>query len=192
MYGIFRHYKLRPSEKAARALYTGILFDTGGFRYSRTTPATFRTIADLVECGANPTTLYEQIYENNQLANFLLRVRMLASLEMHHQGRMLLMHLTPEMIRETGGSFAEGELNISIPLTVKGVQASVIIKQDVDGPLKVSMRTKGDINVSDIAIAHNGGGHKNASGYKSSLSREETYRQVLDDLAPFFSEKLQQ
>ncbi|MBN2435267.1 MAG: bifunctional oligoribonuclease/PAP phosphatase NrnA [Spirochaetes bacterium] len=175
-----------PSKKAATALYTGILFDTGGFRYSKTSSETFLVISWLVKHGADPTSIYELIYENNQLATLLLKSRMLSSIETHHQGRLIYMELTTQMLEETGGEFSEGELNINIPLTIKGVEISVLLKQDIGGQLKVSMRSKGDLDVSIIAISRDGGGHKNAAGFKSNLSFEETKKIVLSDLERFF------
>lgn len=183
----YLHYKdFTPTLKGAQALYTGILFDTGGFRYSKTSSETFTIISWLVECGADPVRLYERIYENNNLSTLLLRARMLATMEVYHDGRLIYMELTPRMLKETNALFSEGEMNINIPLTIKGVEISVLVKQDTDGPLKVSMRSKGDIDVSIIAISRDGGGHKNAAGFKSKLSKDETKKQVLTDLSKFF------
>lgn len=184
LYLYFKNFT--PTLKGAQALYTGILFDTGGFRYSKTSSQTFTILSWLVDCGADPVRLYEMIYENNELSTLMLKAKMLSSMEVYHEGRLIYMELTPEMIQETGALFSEGELNINIPLTIKGVEISVLVKQDVGGPLKTSMRSKGDLDVSIIAISRNGGGHKNAAGFKSDLSLEETKQMVLADLSKFF------
>lgn len=186
VYGLYGYYRQVPSFKAAQAMYTGILFDTGSFRYPKTTPETFRIIANLVELGANPFTIYEHIYENNSLNSFRLKSMVLSTMEVHHDGGLIIMRLTPQMIEETGASFSEGELMINIPLTIEGVIASVLIKQDINGPVKVSMRTKGDYDVAEIAIVNGGGGHKNAAGYKSKLGIEDTHRKALADMEKFF------
>lgn len=182
IYQIFHYFELTPSFKAAQALYGGILFDTGSFRYPKTTPETFRIISHLVELGAHPFSIYEHIYENNSLSSFELRAQILSSMETHCNGKFISLKLTPEMVKQTGASFAEGELSINQPLTVQGVIASLLVKQDLEGPVKVSMRTKGDYDVSSIAIKNGGGGHKNAAGFKSRLSFEETYRQAVDEI----------
>ena len=182
VYEIIKHHKLEPSFKAAQALYTGILSDTGSFRYPKTTPETFRIASHLVELGVNPFKIYEQVYENNSLASFELRAKMLSTMEVHFDKKLILMKLTPEMLIETGAPFSEGELNINIPLTLEGIIASVLIKQDIAGEVKVSMRTKGEYDVSEIAMANGGGGHKNAAGYKSKFSFNETREKVLEDL----------
>ncbi|MBN1500228.1 MAG: bifunctional oligoribonuclease/PAP phosphatase NrnA [Spirochaetes bacterium] len=186
IYDIFKYYDIDFTFKSAQALYTGILFDTGSFRYAKTSPQTFEATSELVKKGADPNYLYEKIYENNDLNTFLLQAEMMKTVETHFDGKMVLMFLNPEMLVKTGAYFSDGEININIPLKLKGVEASVLIKQDINGPLKVSMRTKGDLDVSEIAIARHGGGHKNAAGYKSGLSLEETYKQVLSDMSVFF------
>jgi bifunctional oligoribonuclease and PAP phosphatase NrnA len=189
IYDIINYYNKKPSLKAAQALYAGILFDTGSFRYPKTTPETFRIIANLVELGANPFKIYEKIYESNSLDSFELRAKMLASMEIHFNRKLILMKLTKEMLEETGAPFTEGELNINLPLTVDGVVASVLVKQNLDGQIKVSMRTKGDYDVAEIAMARGGGGHKNAAGFKSKISFKDTCEEVIIEMSKFFQQK---
>jgi phosphoesterase RecJ-like protein len=186
VYEIIKHYGKSISPKAARALYAGVLFDTGSFRYPKTSTYTFLMVSDLVSCGANPFDIYEQIYEQNSLSSFTLNSKILSTMEVLHSGKMISMKLTQDMINDTGASFNEGEKAINIPLTVKGVVASVLVKQDIGGPVKVSMRTKGDLDVAAIAMENNGGGHKNAAGFKSKLSLDETYKNVLKSMERFF------
>ncbi len=186
MYDIIMHFEKQLSPKSARALYAGILFDTGSFRYPKTSPKTFRIASHLVEIGADPFSIYEKIYENNSLASFELRALMLSTMEIHYGGRLVLLKLTPEMLKKSGAPFEEGEMNINLPLTIKGVIASVLVKQNVHGPVKVSMRTKGEYDVSKIAMANGGGGHRNAAGYKSALDFDETCRKALAEMGSFF------
>ncbi|HQL83567.1 MAG TPA: DHHA1 domain-containing protein, partial [Spirochaetota bacterium] len=170
-----------------QAVFGGMVFDTGSFKYPKTTPETFRIAAKLVEAGVTPFFIHEQIYEQNALSSFSLRGRILSSMEVLHGGRMIALKLTPDMLKETGATFTEGEPAINLPLTVKGVVASLLVKQDFEGPVKVSMRTKGNIDVAQLAMERGGGGHKNAAGYKSKLSFDETYRQALKSMEKFFT-----
>jgi phosphoesterase RecJ-like protein len=188
MYDIFCHYQMPLAFNTAMPLYAGILFDTGSFRYPKTSPRTHRTVSALVEAGVSPTWIFDIMYESYSLSSLVLKSRMLATMEFYFNGKLVMMHLTPEMLVETGGIFSEGEHNINIPLTVKEVQASVMIKQDINGPIKVSMRTKGELNVADISFQHKGGGHKNAAGYKSFVPWTETKRLVLEDMSKLFGE----
>jgi bifunctional oligoribonuclease and PAP phosphatase NrnA len=186
VYDILISFKVDVSPQCALALYAGIIFDTGSFRYKKTSSKTFIVAAYLAEKGIKPHEIYDLVFENNDIAGFLLRSLMLSSVETYFDGRMILMHLTPEMLHETGANFSQGEANINLPLSVKQVEASVLLKQDINGPLKVSMRTKGDLDVADIALKHQGGGHKNAAGFKSPLSRDETRELILKEIGVFF------
>ncbi|HOK92760.1 MAG TPA: bifunctional oligoribonuclease/PAP phosphatase NrnA [Spirochaetota bacterium] len=186
IYTIFAHYKKDLSFKTAQALYAGIVFDTGSFRFPKTTSETFKIASHLVSFGVDPFKVYEHLYESNSIESFQLRGKILSTMEVLFDGKMVVMKLTPEMVKETGGSFSEGESTINQPFQVKGVVASLLIKQDIEGPVKVSMRTKGDLNVAEIAIRNGGGGHKNAAGYKSKLSFEEAYKKAIEDMSVFF------
>jgi len=186
IYDIISHYDKPLSFKAAQAIYTGMLFDTGSFRYPKTSPSTYKIAAHCIEMGADPFKIYEHLYESNSLSSFALRGKILSSMEVLHDGKMIAMQLTTEMLDETGATFTEGEPTINLPLTVKGVIASVLVKQDFGGPVKVSMRTKGPYDVADIAMKNGGGGHKNAAGFKSKLPFEETYRLALEVVGGLF------
>jgi len=186
VYNIIRHCGQPITLQSAQALFAGIVFDTGSFVYPKTSSETFKIAAHLVELGVTPVYIHEKIYEQNTLPSFELRGRILSTVEVLYGGKLIAMKLTQEMLQETGASFAEGEPAINIPLAVKGVVASLLVKQDINGPVKVSMRTKGDINVASIAIQNGGGGHKNAAGYKSRISFDETYKTAVKNMERFF------
>ncbi len=186
IYSIIQFYRKELNFKTAQAIYSAIVFDTGSFRFPKTTSETFSIASHLLEYGVSPFQVYEHLYESNSLSSFQLRTKILSTMEIMHKGKMVVMKLTPDMVEETNGSFAEGESIINLPFTVKGVVASLLIKQDTAGPVKVSMRTKGNINVAEIAIRNGGGGHKNAAGYKPGLNFEEAYNKAIDDMDVFF------
>ncbi|MBN2545771.1 MAG: bifunctional oligoribonuclease/PAP phosphatase NrnA [Spirochaetes bacterium] len=187
VFQIYTYYKMKISFKSAQAIFAGMVFDTGSFRYPKTSPDTLKAAAECINCGVVPFFVYEQIWEQNSLAGFKLRSKILSTTETFLDGKMIAMKLTPKMIEETNASFAEGETMINMPLTVKGVVLSVLVKQNIEGPVKVSMRSKGEIDVADIAMKNGGGGHKNAAGYKSNKSFDETYKYVVDILLKLFN-----
>jgi phosphoesterase RecJ-like protein len=96
------------------------------------------------------------------------------------------MSMTADMLLKTGAPYEEGELNINVPLTVKGVVVSVLVKEDTNGLVKVSMRSKGNYDVSKVALENGGGGHKNAAGYKSKYKFNDAYAKAIDDVSVFF------
>ncbi len=189
IYGAIQYFKKPLSFKAAQAIYTGLVFDTGSFKYPKTSGDTYRIAGHCVDMNVNPPLIHEYLYENNSIESFKLRREILSTMEIHHGGKLISMKLTSDMIDQTGASFAEGEPTINLPLTVKGVVASLLVKHDGKGPVKVSMRTKGNYNVADIAIENNGGGHKNAAGYQSKLPFEESYRQALEKMERLFKKE---
>lgn len=186
IFDIFKHFKIDLSFKSAQAIFAGITFDTGSFRYPKTTSDTFKAAAECLKYGVIPNFVFEQIWEQNSLSGFELKSKILSTIDILYNGKMIAMKLTPDMIIETKSSFAEGETAINLPLTVKGVVLSVLVKQNIDGPVKVSMRSKGEIDVAQIAMLNGGGGHKNAAGFKSTMSFEETYDYIVTVLSKFF------
>ncbi len=190
VYSVIQHFNKEISFKSAQAIYSGLVFDTGSFKYPKTSSLTMKIASHLLKKGVTPFKVYEHLYESNSISSFQLRGRILASMEVLLGGQMIAMKLTPDMVIETGGSFSEGESSINMPFTVKGVVASLLIKQDLEGPVKVSMRTKGDLNVAEIAIKNGGGGHKNAAGFKSKLSFDETYKYAIKEMGKFFKEQI--
>lgn len=186
IYSIIEYFEKDISLKSAQALFAGIVYDTGSFRYPKTSSETFKIAAHLVEIGANPFKIFEHIYESNSLSSFELKSQILSTMEILNNGKLIAMKLTPKMLKKTGATFTEGESAINLPLTVRGVIGSILVKQDINGPVKVSMRTKGDYNVAEIAIKNGGGGHKNAAGYKSKESLEKTYKIAIKNMEDLF------
>lgn len=187
VYEIYQYYDLDLSIKAARALFAGVVFDTGSFRYPKTSSNTYRMAAHLVDVGVSPTDVYEKIYELNSRSSFELNSHILSTMEILYGGKLIAMKLTPDMLQKSGASFAEGEPAINMPLTVKGVVASLLVKQEgPEYPVKVSMRTKGNYDVAEVAMENGGGGHKNAAGFKSPLPFDDTYEMAKKLFGRFF------
>lgn len=186
VYALLKHHNTPIEFKVAQALFAGVVFDTGSFRYPKTTAFTFKMASELVEIGVIPFDIFEKLYENNSLASFELRTLILSSMEVLFQGRLVVMSMTADMLLKTGAPYEEGELNINVPLTVKGVVVSVLVKEDTNGLVKVSMRSKGNYDVSRIALENGGGGHKNAAGYKSKCKFNDAYAKAIDDVSVFF------
>ena len=190
IYDIIQHYKMPLTFKSAQAIYTGIVFDTGSFRYPKTSPHTYEIAAHCMKTGVVPHVVYENLYERNSLSSFALRSKIASSMEILENGRLIVQSLTPQMLADTGAIFAEGESSINTPLTVGGVVASLLVKQDNIGPVKISMRTKGDYDVANIALQNGGGGHKNAAGFKSKLSFDEAHDHAIGELQQLIRSKV--
>lgn len=151
----------------ATALYTGIVTDTGSFRFSSTLPKTHNIVAKLMGTGFNHSLVHEQIYDANSLDRIrLTSFAMLEKLEILHEGMISYISLTKaEQERfKAGKGDTEGLVNQA--LGIQGVRMAVFLKES-DGIIKMSFRSKGVIPVSDLAKNNfSGGGHLNASGGK--------------------------
>ena len=150
-------------------LYSAIAIDTGTFRYGNTTPEAFKIAADLVEAGASPAYISNRLYETWSKERFALFSMTLNTLEI--RGAVAITYVTQEMYQKTGTGPGDTESFPSFPRIIKDVKVSAFFRELGVNSWKVSLRSKGDINVALIASQLGGGGHKNAAGFviKSDL-----------------------
>jgi len=171
---------------AAAHLYVGLMTDTGSFRYRGTTAATLRCAADLVEAGADPAALAQACYQNTTPARFALRRAALRDLRMECGGRLSVIDLTPATFAESGAGAEDTEGLVEEALTVRGVAVAALFELKADGALKVSLRSKGAVNVSTLALAFGGGGHPGAAGINFSADGPARREAVLAKLRSLF------
>ena len=167
------------TRECAVAAYTGIVYDTGFFAYSKTSARTFKAVLTLMEAGVKPYEVYQEINENASTGALLLQKKVLSTLEICNQGRVAVQMLRKEDLETTGAYFEDAENFINVPLKSRDIEVSVLIKQNREGQTRCSLRSKGRVNVSKIAQSLGGGGHVSAAGFKSSLDPEETLAVVL-------------
>ena len=148
----------------ATHVYIAILTDTGSFHYSNITPRTFDICRQCMEAGVNPPTVARAIFDNNNLGRLKLFGAVLSRMQLDHSGRIATVFVDENLARDCGGTYEDTEGLINLPLTVKEILAVVFFKETGPGEWRVSMRSKGDIDINAIAKEFGGGGHKNASG----------------------------
>jgi phosphoesterase RecJ-like protein len=162
----------RPLGRRAHAghrvgLFLGIASDTGWFQFANTRPHTFRLAARLVEAGVDTDRMYQLLYQNERAERVALQTRAQQSLGLLADGRLAVMRVTARDFAETGGSVADTENVINLPLQIRTVQASVLLTEPPEGgPIRVSLRSKGQIDVARLAERFGGGGHARAAGLK--------------------------
>ncbi len=172
--------------EAANCLYTGIITDTGNFRFSGTTPQTHMVAAKLLEIGVKPHEIAGLVYDTNSENRLALLGRTLDKMEVLHNLNTAIMHLNQEDLAEFDFQKGDTEGFVNYGLSLHGIKLSVFIA-DKDGKVKMSFRSKGNFDVNKLARVHfNGGGHKNAAGALSSQNLEDTLstlKKVLVDYA---------
>lgn len=147
----------------AEALYAAIMTDSGNFRFPRTDSALHRLIAQLLEAGADPTHIYEEIYNQGSFSRAVLLGKALASMQMYHNGRLCIMTVTIDMIEQAGAEDDNTEGFVDHTLAIKGVMMGVLVRETKEA-VKLSVRSKNDVPANAVAVFFGGGGHLNAAG----------------------------
>lgn len=148
----------------ATHIYLAILTDTGSFHFSHITPKTFDIARRSVEAGANPQWIARVHYDSSTLARVQIFGLVLSRMQVDPSNRAAILSITREAASAAGGSYDDTEGLINFPLTVKDIQAVAFFKEAGPREWRVSMRSKGDVDVGAIARSYGGGGHVNAAG----------------------------
>lgn len=186
LYKIFREFEIPLTLPMAQALYAGLIYDTGCFAYPKTTAFTFEAAEELVLIGVKPYELYSAIYESNSISSLKLQSAVLAGLELYFNQQVAVQIMLKETLDEAGALYEEADAIINFPLRSENIRVSIFFKENNEGLLRCSLRSKGNINVSQIAQKYGGGGHKTAAGFKSPYPVDEMKQMILADLHPYF------
>lgn len=152
------------NEDIASCLYTGIVTDSGSFRFPSTTSATHRAAAVLLEAGARPEVIHERIYDVNTRSRLRLLGYMLDHMEVMEDRGIAILHLPQQVMYEFGYTKGDSEGFVNYGLSMMGMRMSAFFREDGD-VTKCSFRSKGDLDVNSFARKYfNGGGHLNAAG----------------------------
>ncbi|MBD3368181.1 MAG: bifunctional oligoribonuclease/PAP phosphatase NrnA [Candidatus Eisenbacteria bacterium] len=149
--------------ETATLLYTGVLTDTGGFRFGNTDERTLRAAAALVGCGARPAEVATLVYGSQPIGSLRLLGLVLSTVETALDGRLAFLTLTDEMRRRAGATGEEIEGLAAYGRGIQGVEVSVLLREE-DGRVRLSMRSRGRVDVNALARRLGGGGHRAASG----------------------------
>ncbi len=166
---IWRFLKLDNEHKIdkniADALYVALITDTGSFRFPRTDGDVHRMAAELLDAGADPVDIYEEIYNKNPLTAVHLLGHAFAGIELYYDGRLCIMTLRDEHFKLTGGSEDDVEGFVEKTMSIKGVEIGILMIEAVErNEVRVSFRSKGENDIRQMAIMFGGGGHYHAAG----------------------------
>ncbi len=174
---VFRELGVELTAEIAEPLYIALVTDTGRFQYSSTTPKSYRLAAELIEAGADFHAVFKQVYESLELAKLKLLARALDRTRVLEGGRMIVSHLLRTDFAEVGAVEAYSEGIIDFLRAVEGAELAVLIREpprDTGPARRVSLRASIDeLDVSAIARAFGGGGHRQAAGFSSEASIDE-------------------
>lgn len=166
----------------ATNLYAAILTDTGSFHYSNTGADSLEIAGELVRAGADPTQIAEQIFESNPPAKVRLFTKAVQTLRLEWDGRIGTIFVFREMLSEADATLEHTDNFVDFVRAIKGVEVALFFSEMEDNFYKVSMRSKGRINVERIAVKYGGGGHVNAAACRIAGDAQHVRDLVMRDI----------
>jgi phosphoesterase RecJ-like protein len=164
VYALLQTLQLPITPDIATCLFTGIITDTGSFRFQNVTPNTLRVAAKLLEAGAPPAHISENVFENRTFAATRLLGQALAALTQTPDGQIIWTRITAQDFRTIGATDQDTEGVVNYVRGVRGAEVGILFREMETGKIRVSLRSRESVNVAEIAARFGGGGHRMASG----------------------------
>jgi phosphoesterase RecJ-like protein len=178
------------SHEMAVHVYLGILTDTGGFHHSHITARTFDICRRAAEAGVDPAAMAHQVYNSASIGRLRLLGALLDHMRLEAGGQIAVLYFDDGLLQELGATLDDTEGLINLPLAAKSIQTVALLKgQNGASQLRVSLRSKGDINVRAVAQAFGGGGHFNAAGCSVPGPREVAEAAIVEALSRALEER---
>lgn len=177
-----RHAGVRFDPLTATAFFTGIATDTGWFRFSNTDDRALRVAAGLVSDGANPNELYTLLHEQEPLEKLRLIASMLGRMELLAGGRLAILKLRPADFANAGADESMTEDLVNEASRLAGVEATVLFTEETGNLVRVNFRSKGGLDVAEMARRFGGGGHARAAGARVVGSWDQVVPRITRDL----------
>ncbi len=179
VYELLGELDISLTQDVGKCIYTAILTDTGGFRYRNTTRRSLQIASEIVGMGVNPGEIAEYACESYPLERFQILGKALRNLRVSCGGKVADFFVTQKMFNGDGISPSIVEGFVNYPREISGVLVSVFFREKNKGQYRVSLRSKGDADVSEVAQFFGGGGHRNAAGCVVEGDFETARREVL-------------
>lgn len=188
LFHLFERMQVPFTRELATCIYTGILTDTGSFRFSNTNRTTFQICENMVACGVDPFQVAQHVYGTYSLGRIKLLNLALDSIEISDNGKVSLMALTRAMLHETGTQPEDTDGMINYARRIQDVKIAVLIQEQLNGSDRfqgqrrhyhVSLRSDGSVDVAAIAALFGGGGHQSAAGFSIESTLTEIKEKIL-------------
>ena len=177
VYRLLKRMNVKIDDAIATAIYTGILTDTGSFRFANTNSAAYAICSEMVQCGVDPYAVAQHVYGTYSLGRIKLLNMALDSIEISANGKLSLMTLTQEMFAETDTNQEDVDGMINYAKRIEDVRVAALILENASNIARkrfhVSLRSDGTVDVAEIAASFGGGGHSNAAGFGVESSLKE-------------------
>jgi phosphoesterase RecJ-like protein len=168
------------TQEMAAHLYLAISTDTGGFRFGPITGRTFEICRRIAETGLDLPTLSRRIFDSYSLGRVRLMGALLSKMELHCDNRLALLSFDEDLLAENGASIDDTEGLVNVPLGAREILAVALFKRQNGNAYRLSLRSKGTVDVRQVAMQFNGGGHRNAAGCTIDGDCDEARRQLVE------------
>jgi len=176
-----REVGITPNKKSATCLYTALASDTGFFKYDSVDRKVFLDAAYLVECGANASEVATLMTQREPLSKIRLHSAVLATLRLMADGKMAYLHMTDEMLKSFGAKADEADGAAEEARSIDGIEISLFLREQSDGYIRGSLRSKTATDVNKVAKIFGGGGHVKAAGF--TLKMEKDFLTAAEEIA---------
>jgi bifunctional oligoribonuclease and PAP phosphatase NrnA len=170
----------RVTREIAECVYMALVTDTGSFHFSNTTDRTLKVASELIKAGAKPADISEAVYNNYPWSRIELMRQVLSTVKRDDSGRIATLRQTLRMREQAQAVDGDNNGFVNIPLAAREVLAVVYMREVGENEYRVSLRSKGDINVARVAEKFGGGGHRNAAGLRIEGEWDEKERELVE------------
>ena len=179
---VLKRLNINITTEIGEALMTGIITDSGGFRYDTVDDETFEFAAHMLDAGVNISKIYQTTFDIQTKAQFKLTSIATSRLEFVKNGRIAITYITAEDMKNTGAKTGDHEGIVNVGRKVEGVSVSIFLREEIDG-YRVSLRSNDETDVSEIAKAFDGGGHSKAAGCTINEPLELAMKKLIKETA---------
>ena len=180
VYNLVKAIGGRVTKEIAECVYMALVTDTGSFHFSNTTDRTLKVASELIKAGARPAEISEAVYSNYPWSRIELMRQVLGTVRRDESGKVAAMRQTLKMREEAGAVDGDNNGFVNIPLASREILASIYMREVGENVYRVSLRSKGDIDVAKVAEHWGGGGHRNAAGLRIEGDWDEAEQELVE------------
>ncbi len=180
---LFREWKAaKINKEVALGIYVSVMTDTNSFRYSRTTPESHRIAAEMIEQGINPEEVYQNIYSSKQVSHIQLLGEMLKNVKTAAQGKIAWLEMELSLRKKHRASADDTQSFLNLLLLLRDAEIVCLFREEDNGDIRVSIKSKGQIVINRVAMELGGGGHEYAAGLAIAAKMDKTVSGVIHRL----------
>ncbi len=183
VFNILEANNIKIDKDSAICIYTALVTDTGNFQYESVTSEVFRVASELVKIGVEPQFISKMLYERDRLSRLRFLAKALDTLELHLEGKVGTVEVTNKLMAITGAIKDDTDGLVNMVRKLETVEVAMMLREEENGDIKISLRSKNYVDVSKIAVKYGGGGHIRASGATiSGKTFKEIKEMLIEDI----------